>query len=129
MPHYNSTPKEKKQEEKVEAQENTREARQETKVQETKPVVAQNKERQAEVSDSGYTIQILASDKQVKTSDSQFKGYRGKVNCYIGGGVLKYKYCYGSFSSRSEASQQLAAVKRSFKDAFVVRYSQGKIVK
>ena len=122
-------PEEKKQEEKVEAQENTREARQETKVQETKPVVAQNKERQAEVSDSGYTIQILASDKQVKTSDSQFKGYRGKVNCYIGGGVLKYKYCYGSFSSRSEASQQLAAVKRSFKDAFVVRYSQGKIVK
>ena len=87
------------------------------------------KERQAEVSDSGYTIQILASDKQVKTSDSQFKGYRGKVSCYIGGGVLKYKYCYGSFSSRSEASQQLAAVKRSFKDAFVVRYSQGKIVK
>lgn len=122
-------PEEKKQEEKVEAQENTREARQETKVQETKPVVAQNKERQAEVSDSGYTIQILASDKQVKTTDSQFKGYRGKVNCYIGGGVLKYKYCYGSFSSRSEASQQLAAVKRSFKDAFVVRYSQGKIVK
>ena len=122
-------PEEKKQEEKVEAQENTREARQEAKVQETKPVVAQNKERQAEVSDSGYTIQILASDKQVKTSDSQFKNYRGKINCYIGGGVLKYKYCYGSFSSRSEASQQLAAVKRSFKDAFVVRYSQGKIVK
>ena len=122
-------PEEKKQEEKVEAQENTREARQETKVQEMKPVVAQNKERQAEVSDSGYTIQILASDKQVKTSDSQFKNYRGKVDCYIGGGVLKYKYCYGSFSSRSEASQQLAAVKRSFKDAFVVRYSQGKIVK
>ena len=122
-------PEEKKQEEKVEAQENTREARQETKVQEPKTVVAQNKERQAEVSDSGYTIQILASDKQVKTSDSQFKGYRGKVNCYIGGGVLKYKYCYGSFTSRSEASQQLAAVKRSFKDAFVVRYSQGKIVK
>ena len=122
-------PEAKKQEEKVEAQENTREARQETKVQEMKPVVAQNKERQAEVSDSGYTIQILASDKQVKTSDSQFKNYRGKVNCYIGGGVLKYKYCYGSFTSRSEASQQLAAVKRSFKDAFVVRYSQGKIVK
>lgn len=122
-------PEEKKQEEKVEAQENTREARQEAKTQEPKTVVAQNKERQAEVSDSGYTIQILASDKQVKTSDSQFKGYRGKVNCYIGGGVLKYKYCYGSFTSRSEASQQLAAVKRSFKDAFVVRYSQGKIVK
>lgn len=122
-------PEELKPEEKTKAQENTRETMQEAKTQEPKTVVAQNQERQAEVSDSGYTIQILASDKQVKTSDSQFKGYRGKVNCYIGGGVLKYKYCYGSFSSRSEASQQLAAVKRSFKDAFVVRYSQGKIVK
>ena len=122
-------PEEKKQEEKVEAQENTRETMQKAKTQEPKTVVAQNQERQAEVSDSGYTIQILASDKQVKTNDSQFKNYRGKVSCYIGGGVLKYKYCYGSFTSRSEASQQLAAVKRSFKDAFVVRYSQGKIVK
>ena len=122
-------PEELKPEEKTKAQENTRETMQEAKTQEPKTVVAQNKERQAEVSDSGYTIQILASDKQVKTTDSQFKGYRGKVNCYIGGGVLKYKYCYGSFTSRSEASQQLAAVKRSFKDAFVVRYSQGKIVK
>lgn len=122
-------PEELKPEEKTKAQENTRETMQEAKTQEPKTVVAQNQERQAEVSDSGYTIQILASDKQVKTTDSQFKGYRGKVNCYIGGGVLKYKYCYGSFSSRSEASQQLAAVKRSFKDAFVVRYSQGKIVK
>ena len=122
-------PEELKPEEKTKAQENTRETMQEAKTQEPKTVVAQNKERQAGVSDSGYTIQILASDKQVKTSDSQFKGYRGKVICYIGGGVLKYKYCYGSFTSRSEASQQLAAVKRSFKDAFVVRYSQGKIVK
>ena len=122
-------PEELKPEEKTKAQENTRETMQEAKTQEPKTVVAQNQKRQAEVSDSGYTIQILASDKQVKTNDSQFKGYRGKVNCYIGGGVLKYKYCYGSFSSRSEASQQLAAVKRSFKDAFVVRYSQGKIVK
>ena len=77
----------------------------------------------------GYTIQLMASDKQIKSSDAQFKSYRGKVKSYIGGGVLKYKYCYGSFSSRSEAVRELTAVKRSFKDAFVVRYSQGKIVK
>lgn len=77
----------------------------------------------------GYTIQLMASDKQIKSSDAQFKSYRGKVKSYIGGGVLKYKYCYGSFSSRSEAVHELTAVKRSFKDAFVVRYSQGKIVK
>lgn len=77
----------------------------------------------------GYTIQLMASDKQIKSSDAQFKSYRGKVKSYIGSGVLKYKYCYGSFSSRSEAVRELTAVKRSFKDAFVVRYSQGKIVK
>ena len=77
----------------------------------------------------GYTIQLMASDKQIKSSDAQFKSYRGKVKSYIGSGVLKYKYCYGSFSSRSEAVRELMAVKRSFKDAFVVRYSQGKIVK
>ena len=41
----------------------------------------------------GYTIQLLASDKKVPSSDSQFKIYRGKVDCYVGSGVLKYKYC------------------------------------
>ena len=84
---------------------------------------------EAAVAQEGYTIQLLASDKLVKTSDAQFKSYRGKVKSYIGGGVLKYKYCYGSYPSRSEATRELSVVKRSFKDAFVVRYSQGKIVK
>ena len=77
----------------------------------------------------GYTIQLLASDKQIKSNDPQFKSYRSKVKCYVGSGTLKYKYCYGSFATRQEAQHQLAAVKSSFKDAFVVRYEGGNIVK
>ncbi len=77
----------------------------------------------------GYTIQLLASDKAVKTTDSQFKSYRGKVRRLSGGGVLKYKYCYGEYSSAAEANRHLPEVRRSFKDAFVVRYEGDRIVK
>lgn len=78
---------------------------------------------------SGYTIQLLASDKAVKTTDSQFKSYRGKVRRLSGGGVLKYKYCYGEYSSAAEANRHLAEVRRSFKDAFVVRYEGDRIAR
>ena len=88
----------------------------------------QKEEVKAEVSD-GYAIQLLASDKRVKSTDSQFKSYKGKVKCYIGGGVLKYKYCYGTFATRAEAQRNLAEVRRSFKDAFVVHYNDDKLVK
>ena len=77
----------------------------------------------------GYTIQVLASDKKIKSSDSQFKSYRDKVKCYEGSGALKYKYCYGEFATRDEAQRNLAAVRRTFSGAFVVHYRDGKIVK
>lgn len=77
----------------------------------------------------GYAIQLLASDKKIKTSDSQFKTYRNKVACYIGSGKLKYKYCYGNFATRAEAQRKLSEVKRTFKDAFVVHYNGENIVK
>ena len=94
-----------------------------------KSELQQKKEEvKAEVSD-GYAIQLLASDKRVKSTDSQFKSYKGKVKCYIGGGVLKYKYCYGTFATRAEAQRNLAEVRRSFKDAFVVHYNDDRIVK
>ena len=85
-------------------------------------------ENKAAVSD-GYAIQLLASDKKIKTSDSQFKSYRNKVACYIGGGKLKYKYCYGNFATRAEAQRKLSEVKRTFNDAFVVHYNGENIVK
>ena len=77
----------------------------------------------------GYAIQLLASDKKISGSDSQFKSYRGKVECYIGSGALKYKYCYGNYSTREEAQRNLSGVRKIFSGAFVVHFSDGKIVK
>lgn len=99
----------------------------EPKATESKP--AEPKAASAAQAQSGYTIQLLASDKVIKESDSQFKNYRSKVVRYTGGGVLKYKYCYGSYPTRQAAQSDLAAVKRSFKDAFIVRYEGENIVK
>lgn len=90
-------------------------------------------ESKSEVADAadgeGYTIQVLASNKQIALNDTQFKSYRGKVKCYIGAGALKYKYCYGSYSTRAEAQRNLATLRRTFSGAFVVHYDDGKIVK
>ena len=94
-----------------------------------KQEVVTDKTETAESSAEGYVIQLLASDKKLKTSDAQFKTYRGKVKCYEGSGVLKYKYCYGEFATRAEAQKNVAAVRNVFKDAFVIHFSDGKIVK
>lgn len=84
---------------------------------------------QAAKSAEGYAIQLLASDKRVSGNDSQFKSYRGKVECYEGSGVLKYKYCYGEYKSREEAQRNLSTIRRTFKDAFVVHFKDGRIVR
>ncbi len=81
-----------------------------------------------ETSSEGYAIQLLASDKRVNINDSQFKSYRGKVRCFEGAGVLKYKYCYGAYATRAEAQKHLSEVRRTFKDAFVVHYDGGRVV-
>ena len=94
-----------------------------------KQEVVADKAEAVEASAEGYAIQLLASDKKLKTSDAQFKTYRGKVKCYEGSGVLKYKYCYGEFETRAEAQQNVAVVRKVFKDAFVIHFSDGKIVK
>ncbi|MBR6759987.1 MAG: N-acetylmuramoyl-L-alanine amidase [Alistipes sp.] len=80
-------------------------------------------------SSAGYTIQIMASPNVVNLKDSQFKSYSGKVRRLEGAGASKYKYCYGEFATREEAQSHLATVRKSFKDAFIVRYNGGKVVK
>ena len=102
------------------------------KTVESTPAKATTKETAKESagkSVEGYAIQLLASDKRVNGNDQQFKSYRGKVECYEGGGVLKYKYCYGEYKSREEAQRNLSTIRRTFKDAFVVHYKDGRIVK
>lgn len=86
-------------------------------------------DKKSDVTSEGYAIQILASDKKISTSDSQFKSYRGKVKCYVGSGVLKYKYCYGNYATQGEAQRNLSGIRKIFKGAFVVHYNDGRIVK
>ena len=98
-----------------------------------KQVVAEPKKEEPkaieDAASEGYTIQVLASAEKISLSDAQFKSYRGKVKCYVGSGALKYKFCYGEYPTRAEAQRNLATIRRTFSDAFVVHYSDGKIVK
>ena len=77
----------------------------------------------------GYTIQLISSTHSVDINDSQFKGYKGRVCELLGTGTYKYKYCYGSYASMTEAKAELKRVRESFKEAYVVKFKDGKIVK
>ena len=82
-----------------------------------------------DASGAGYTIQLISSKTKVNINDSQFKSYRGRVMLVMGTGSWCYKYCFGSYASAEEAKSDLAEVRKSFKDAYVVRYEAGKLVK
>ncbi len=126
------TPTQKQEQKQV--QEQPAKTEQKEVVKEPAKVVEKTKEEPKKVEEKatvseGYTIQVMASDKKLAVSDSRFKSYKGKVKCYLGAGVLKYKFCYGEYPTRSEAQRNLATIRRTFSDAFVVHYSDGKIVK
>ncbi len=76
---------------------------------------------------SGYTIQLLASAKRISLKSPELKSYRGKAREYISSGRYKYKYCYGTYASRSAAAGELGTVKRVFKDAYIVRFKGDRI--
>ncbi|MBQ7819562.1 MAG: N-acetylmuramoyl-L-alanine amidase [Bacteroidales bacterium] len=73
-----------------------------------------------------YRIQIMASDKQYKTSSSLFKGL-SKIKFYKENGL--YKYTYGSYKTKADASKELPKIKKLFKDAFVVHFINDKKIK
>lgn len=77
----------------------------------------------------GYTIQLISSMHSVDTNDYQFKSYKGKVKELIGTGKYKFKYCYGTYQNSAEAQEALKQVRESFKDAYVVYFQGGEIVK
>ena len=106
------------------------EAKKEAKTTTVASIPKQTKATDLEdVKSEGYTIQVLASGSKLSASDAQFKSYRGKVRCYIGAGALKYKFCYGEYATRAEAQRNLATIRRTFSDAFVVHFRDGEIVK
>lgn len=75
----------------------------------------------------GFTIQVMASPSPVSLQHSGFKSYRGKVKEYSAEGRYAYKYCYGAYATREEASAALREVKATFKDAFVVHFEGSRI--
>lgn len=77
----------------------------------------------------GYAIQLLSSKTELSIDDSQFKAYCGRVAKVMGEGAYKYKYCLCGYKSRSDAQADLEEVRKSFKDAYVVYYEAGCIVK
>lgn len=77
---------------------------------------------------SGYTIQILASTKRLKSNDWQFKSYKNNVIELRSAGRYRYKYCVGRYATQAEAKRALPQVKKSFGDAYVVRYEGDAIV-
>ena len=76
----------------------------------------------------GYAIQLISSTYEVDTRDYQFKSYKGKVRLLMSTGKYKYKYCYGSYATREAAKQDLAEARKTFKDAYIVYFEDGKIV-
>lgn len=77
----------------------------------------------------GYSIQLISSSYSVDVNDYQFKAYKGKVKELIGSGKYKYKYCYGEYATSADAKKDLVEVRKSFKDAYVVRFKGSEIVK
>ena len=70
----------------------------------------------------GFTIQLISSLSEVDIYDDQFKGYKGRVRLLMGTGRYKYKYCYGSYSTREAAKRDLAEAQKTFKDAYIVYF-------
>jgi hypothetical protein len=46
----------------------------------------------------------------------------------MGSGSYKYKYCYGKYTSREAAKDDLAEARKSFKDAYVIKFRNGAVV-
>lgn len=76
-----------------------------------------------------YAIQIMASAKPVPLSSREFRSLRGEVKEYRAEAPFRYKYCVMECDERAEAQRQLARVRKVFPGAFVVRCSEGRIVK
>ena len=66
-----------------------------------------------------YRIQIMASDKIYNESSSVFKGL-SSIRYYKENNL--YKYTYGSFKTKQEATNELKKIRELFKGAFVVHF-------
>ncbi|MDR2139813.1 MAG: N-acetylmuramoyl-L-alanine amidase [Tannerella sp.] len=72
-----------------------------------------------------YRIQILSSDRKLPANSPLLKGY--KADWYVEGKL--YKYTYGESTDQKVIQQLLKQVSKKFKDAFIVRFKDGKRIK
>lgn len=72
-----------------------------------------------------YRVQIFYSEKKLSKNSPKFKGL-SPVDYYYENG---YKYTYGSTTDFAEIEKKLKEAKTKFKDAFVVRFKDGKRLK
>lgn len=75
-----------------------------------------------------YTVQVMASKKQLSLNSSDFKQYKGRVHQYESEGAYRYKYGVGRYATRQEAIEAAAVVQKSFPQAFVVAVEGGRTV-
>ena len=73
-----------------------------------------------------YKVQFLTSDKKLPKNSRLFKGYKD-VDYFVEKGI--YKYTYGETTSFDSIRKTRREVAKTFKDAFIVAFKDGKKVK
>ena len=96
----------------------------------TQPAVKQTTAKQpaATAPKRYYTVQVLASKRQLPLSSQEFKSYRNRVHEYQSEGTYRFKYGVGEYATRAEALKAAEAVRKSFPQAFVVAVENGHAV-
>ncbi|MFA6837607.1 MAG: N-acetylmuramoyl-L-alanine amidase [Dysgonamonadaceae bacterium] len=83
-------------------------------------------ETQVAANDIEYRIQLFVSSNKYKENASIFKGLK-PITYYQEGAI--YKYTYGSSTNKNDIENELRGVRKSFKDAFIVDFKDGKRIK
>ena len=73
-----------------------------------------------------YKIQFLVSDSKLSNKSEKFKGLKD-IDFYIDNN--SYKYTTGAFKSTEDAEKSLKMVKKTYRDAFIIKTRNGKRIK
>ena len=95
-------------------------------MQEKKPEPVKTRhEIQQPEPDSYYGIQIMGLGRKLNGGDPALKGLQ--VEAIKADDSSIYKYVYGNFNSKEEASAQLPQVRKKFSGAFLVKVTGTKV--
>lgn len=91
-----------------------------------KPAVVQQSKSAISPNDIEYRVQILISNTPIDKSSPRFKGL-SPINVYMDGRT--YKYTYGSTTDQNEGLRLQRHARTKFKDAFMIKFKDGKRIK